>query len=61
MSLLGTGSVLNLYLKQRRSSQVNAIIGFLPNNDQLSSKKVLITGEANINLQNAFGGAKLLD
>ena len=38
MSLLGTGSVLNLYLKPRRSSQVNAIIGFLPNNDQLSSK-----------------------
>jgi outer membrane protein assembly factor BamA len=60
MSLLGTGSVLNLYLKQRRSSQVNAIIGFLPNNDQLSSKKILITGEANINLRNAFGGGEAL-
>jgi outer membrane protein assembly factor BamA len=60
MSLLGSGSVLNLYLKQRRSSQVNAIIGFLPNNDQLSSKKLLITGEANINLQNAFGGGEAL-
>ena len=60
MSLLGTGSVLNLYLKPRRSSQVNALIGFLPNNDQLSSKKLLITGEANINLQNAFGGGEAL-
>lgn len=60
MSLLGSGSVVNLYLKQRRSSQVNAIIGFLPNNDQLSSKKVLVTGEANINLQNAFGGGEAL-
>jgi len=60
MSLLGTGSVLNLYLKQRRSSQVNAIIGFLPNNDQLSSKKLLVTGEANVNLQNAFGGGEAL-
>lgn len=60
MSLLGTGSVLNLYLKQRRSSQVSAIIGFLPNNDQLSSKKLLVTGEANINLQNAFGGGEAL-
>src|SRR5436190_287518 len=60
MSLLGTGSVLNLYLKQRRSSQVNAIVGFLPNNDQLSSKKLLVTGEANINLQNAFGGGEAL-
>jgi outer membrane protein assembly factor BamA len=60
MSLLGTGSVLNLYLKTRRSSQVNAIIGFLPNNDQLSSKKILITGEANIHLRNAFGGGEAL-
>lgn len=60
MSLLGTGSVLNLYLKQKRSSQVNAIIGFLPNNDQLSSKKLLVTGEVNINLRNAFGGGEAL-
>jgi len=60
MSLLGTGSVLNLYLKPKRSSQVNAIIGFLPNNDQLSSKKLLITGEANIHLRNAFGGGEAL-
>lgn len=60
MSLLGTGSVLNLYLKQKKSSQVNAIVGFLPNNDQLSSKKLLITGEANIHLRNAFGGGEAL-
>ena len=60
MSLLGTGSVLNLYLKHRRSSQVNALIGFLPNNDQLSSKKLLVTGEANVHLQNAFGGGEAL-
>ena len=60
MSLLGTGSVLNLYLKQKRSSQVNALIGFLPNNDQLSSKKLLITGEANVHLRNAFGGGEAL-
>jgi outer membrane protein assembly factor BamA len=60
MSLLGTGSVLNLYLKPKRSSQVNAIVGFLPNNDQLSSKKLLITGEANIHLRNAFGGGEAL-
>ena len=60
MSLLGTGSVLNLYLRPRRSSQVNALIGFLPNNDQLSSKKILITGEANIHLRNAFGGGEAL-
>lgn len=60
MNLLGTGSVLNLYLKQRRSSQVNGLIGFLPNNDQFSTKKLLITGEANILLRNAFGGGEAL-
>ena len=52
---LGSGSILEMYLKQKRSSQVNVLVGFLPNNDQLSSKKLLVTGEANIHLQNAFG------
>jgi len=55
ISMLGTGSVLNMYLKQKKSSQVNVLIGFLPNNDQLSSKKLLLTGEANILLKNALG------
>ncbi len=60
LSLLATGSVLNLYLKQKRSSQVNLLIGFLPNNDQLSSKKLLLTGEANILLKNALGSGETL-
>ncbi|MBI5857804.1 MAG: BamA/TamA family outer membrane protein [Sphingobacteriales bacterium] len=60
IALLGTGSVLNLYLKQKKSSQVNALIGFLPNNDQLSTKKVLITGEANILLKNALGAGETI-
>jgi len=60
LSLLGTGSVLNLYLKQKKSSQVNFLIGLLPNNDQLSGKKLLVTGEANINLQNALGAGETI-
>jgi outer membrane protein assembly factor BamA len=52
---LGTGAVLNLYLRPRKSSQINVLIGLLPNNDQLSSKKLLLTGEANINLRNTLG------
>jgi outer membrane protein assembly factor BamA len=60
LSLLGTGSVLNLYLKQKKSSQVNILIGFLPNNDQLSSKKLLITGEGNLNLRNALGAGETI-
>ncbi|MBI1343009.1 MAG: BamA/TamA family outer membrane protein [Terrimonas sp.] len=55
LSLLGTGSVLNLHLKQKKSSQINFLIGFLPNSSQTSSKKLLVTGEANINLHNALG------
>jgi outer membrane protein assembly factor BamA len=58
LSMLGTGSVINLYLRQKKSSQVNLVVGFLPNNDQLSSKKLLLTGEANILLRNAFGAGE---
>jgi outer membrane protein assembly factor BamA len=60
LSMLATGSVLNLYLKQRRSSQVNVLVGFLPNNDQLSSKKLLLTGEANIMLRNSLGSGETI-
>jgi outer membrane protein assembly factor BamA len=60
ITMLMTGSVLNLYLKQKRSSQVYALIGFLPNNDQLSNKKLLITGEGNLNLKNAFGAGETI-
>jgi hypothetical protein len=49
-----------MYLKPKKSSQVNVLIGFLPNNDQLSSKKLLITGEANLNLKNALGGGETI-
>ena len=60
ITMLGTGSVVNLYLKQKKSSQINILIGFLPNNDQLSSKKLLITGEGNLNLKNALGGGETI-
>jgi outer membrane protein assembly factor BamA len=57
---LGSGSILEMYLKSKKSSQANVIIGFLPNNDQLSSKKLLITGEANLNLKNALGSGETI-
>lgn len=60
LTMLGTGSVLNMYLKQKKSSQVNILIGFLPNNDQLASKKMLITGEGNLNLKNALGSGETI-
>ena len=59
MTMLGTGSTLNLYLDSRKSSQINAIVGFLPANSQLGGK-LLITGEANLNLKNALGGGETI-
>jgi outer membrane protein assembly factor BamA len=58
LTLLGTGSVLNLYLKSRKSSQVDVLIGLLPNNNQLTNNKLLVTGEATVNLKNALGNGE---
>ncbi len=58
VTLLGAGSILNLYLRPKKSSQVDALVGFLPNNDQLTSSKLLVTGEATVNLKNSFGNGE---
>lgn len=60
LSLLGTGSILNVYLDTKKSSEVNVLIGLLPANEQLADNKMLITGEANINLKNALGGGETI-
>lgn len=60
LTLLGTGSVLDLYLKPRRTSQVNALIGFLPNTDISGSRKLLLTVDANVLLRNALGGGETI-
>lgn len=60
MTLLGTGSILNLYLAPKKSSQINVLVGFLPANDQLLNNKLLVTGEATINLKNALGGGETI-
>ena len=57
---LNSGSFLEMYLKQKKSSQVNVLIGFLPNTDALASKKLLVTGEANLNLKNALGAGETI-
>ncbi|HTE07752.1 MAG TPA: BamA/TamA family outer membrane protein [Flavitalea sp.] len=60
MTLLGTGSVLNLYLDPRKSSEVNVLIGLLPANNQLEGNKLLVTGEATINLKNSLGSGETI-
>jgi outer membrane protein assembly factor BamA len=60
VSMLGTGSILNLYLKTKKSSQVDVLVGLLPNNDQLQSGKLLVTGQATVVLRNPFGNGESL-
>jgi outer membrane protein assembly factor BamA len=60
LTLLGTGSVLNLYLQPKKSSQVNVLVGFLPASEQAEGGRLLVTGEANINLRNALGNGEMI-
>ena len=63
LMLLGTGSVLDLYLKPKKSSQIDALVGFLPSpntNGVNTSSKLLITGQATINLKNALGNGEAM-
>jgi outer membrane protein assembly factor BamA len=52
ITMLGTGSVLNLYLAPKKSSQFNFLIGVLPPANQAS--KFQLTADVNLNLKNAL-------
>lgn len=58
ITMLGTGSVLNLYLAPRRSSQANFLIGFLPSGSQTG--KLQITADVNLNLKNALSNGETI-
>ncbi|MBX9853773.1 MAG: hypothetical protein K2X86_18670 [Cytophagaceae bacterium] len=51
-------AILQLFLEDKRSNQIDGIVGFLPN--ETSKKKLLVTGELNLNLKNLFGTGKTL-
>ncbi len=52
------GSALNLNIDEKNANQANVLIGFLPNNAE--KKGLLITGEAKVNLLNAFGRGEFI-
>jgi outer membrane translocation and assembly module TamA len=54
LTMLNTGGTINLYLQPKKSNQINILAGFLPSNQQLGGK-LLLTVDANLQLQNAFG------
>lgn len=56
ITMLGSGSILNLYLAPRRSSQANFLIGFLPNASQ--EGKLQLTADVNLDLKNALGNGE---
>lgn len=66
LSFLGTGSIVNLTLDPKRSSQVNVLIGLLPATTTSANiydpprNKLQFTGEATIHLRNALGNGELI-
>jgi outer membrane protein assembly factor BamA len=53
----GTGAALNLHLEPKKSNRMDALVAFLPSNSQVGGR-LLLAGEANLDLHNAFGGAE---
>lgn len=59
VSVLATGSVLNLYLKSKKTSLINAIVGLLPNSEG-NNNKFQLAIDANIMLRNALGAGETI-
>lgn len=53
ITMLGSSFITNVYLNNKRSNQVDAIIGFMPENQQTGGS-LLLTVDAKLKLQNAF-------
>lgn len=53
LAMLGKSYLLDVFLENKKSNQVDAIVGLLPNNQQLDGS-LLLTVDARIKLQNAF-------
>lgn len=56
ITMLGTGSILSLYLAPKRSSQFNFLIGVLPASAQ--GGKLQLTADVNLDLKNVLGSGE---
>ena len=56
VTMYGTGSTLNLYLQPKRSSQINALVGFEPGNT--ITGKALVTADVHLDLKNTLGNGE---
>lgn len=52
-------AVIRIHIDERKASQFNGIVGFLPNNQQTG--RLLLTGEATLKLKNALNRAETID
>ncbi|HTB51686.1 MAG TPA: POTRA domain-containing protein [Ferruginibacter sp.] len=53
ISMLPTGSVVNLYLVPKKNNQFNFLIGVAPSNGE--TNKLQVTADVNLNLKNSLG------
>lgn len=60
LTMLAEGAVINLYLKPKKSSEIDALVGFLPSDNPALGNKVVVTGEATVNLQNTLGNGETM-
>lgn len=58
ITMLGTGSILNLYLAPKRSSQANFLIGFLPSTT--AGGKLQLTADVNLDLKNVLNNGETI-
>ena len=58
ITMLGSGSILNLYLAPKRSSQANFLIGFLPSAG--ATGKLQLTADVNLDLKNALNNGETI-
>jgi outer membrane protein assembly factor BamA len=59
VSFTGDKAKVFLYLTDKKASQVDGVIGFLPDNEK--GGKITVTGEARIKLDSPFGRGEYLD
>ena len=59
LKMTSTGALLKLYLEPRQVNQIDAVVGFLPANGDLGGK-LLLTGQVNLDLKNAFAAGEEL-
>ncbi len=59
VKMTSTGALLNLYLEPKQVNQIDAVVGFLPANGDLGGK-LLLTGQVNLDLKNAFAAGEEL-